>query len=178
MKKIKKIISKKIYLNLLREDDVSEAYLNWLHDREINQFLEVRLSPPKDLKELKEFVRQTIMNDSKYLFGIYDNDKNIHIGNISMEVNFYHRHGSIGLLIGNKNFWGRGIATEAIKLMMSFAYEELKLLKLTAGSYGSNIASIKAFEKVGFKREATMKNYFKYGTSRQDKVILTSNYEE
>ena len=95
MKKIKKIISKKIYLNLLREDDVSEAYLNWLHDREINQFLEVRLSPPKDLKELKEFVRQTIMNDSKYLFGIYDNDKNIHIGNISMEVNFYHRHGTV-----------------------------------------------------------------------------------
>lgn len=178
MKKIKKIISKTIYLNILKESDVSDDYLNWLHDEEINQFLEVRLSPPKDLKELKEFVRKTNLNNSKFLFGIYDNDENIHIGNISIDVNFYHGHGNIGLLIGNKNFWGRGVATEAIKLLINFAYKELKLLKLTAGSYSSNIASIKAFEKVGFKREATLKNYFQYGSSRQDLVFLTSNYEE
>ena len=105
MKK-KKNYFKTIYLNLLREDDVSETYLNWLHDKEINQFLEVRLSPPKDLKELKEFVRQTIMNDSKYLFGIYDNDKNTHWEHIH-GGKFYHRHGSIGLLIGNKNLGQR-----------------------------------------------------------------------
>ena len=48
--KNKKIISKTIYLNLLREDDVSETYLNWLHDKEINQFLEVSYHHQRILK--------------------------------------------------------------------------------------------------------------------------------
>ena len=74
-----------------------------------------------------------------------------------------------------KNFWGRGIETEAIKLMMSFAYKELKL-KLTAQYMVQTLHQLKLLKVI--KREVTMKNYFKYRTSRQDKVFLTSNYEE
>ena len=54
--------------------------------------------------------------------------------------------------------------------MISFAYK-IKAFEINSRIICSNIASIKAFEKVGFKREATMKNYFKYRTSDRIKFF-------
>ena len=46
----------------------------------------------------------------------------------------------VGLLIGNRNMWGKGYGTEAIKLVTCHAFKEIKLNKLTAGIYANNVA--------------------------------------
>jgi [ribosomal protein S5]-alanine N-acetyltransferase len=88
-----------------------------------------------------------------------------HIGNIKIgSINWQHRYGDVGLLIGDKNSWGKGIAAEAISLVTQYAFEELNLHKLTAGMYEQNIGSYKAFIKAGYQEVGRFKqHYFSHG---------------
>ena len=54
-----------------------------------------------------------------------------------------HRFADIGIIIGDDAYWGRGFASEAIKLVISYAFDRLKLHKLTAGCYATNAGATK-----------------------------------
>lgn len=55
-------------------------------------------------------------------------------------------------MIGDKNYWGRGIAADTISLISNYAFDELHLRKVFAGVYGNNIGSIKALKNVDLKK--------------------------
>ena len=57
---------------------------------------------------------------------------------------------SVRILLGDKNCWGKGYATETIEVLTEHAFGVLGLHKLTAGAYAENVGSIRAFEKAGF----------------------------
>ncbi len=79
--------------------------------------------------------------------------------------------GSIGLVAGNdinrltaevgywlgEQFWGKGIATRAVRSISKYAFGELKLIRLFAVPFADNHASIRVLEKAGFIREAIMR---------------------
>ena len=76
------------------------------------------------------------------------------------------------LLVGDKNQWGKGYATEAIKSITNFAFDKLGLHKLTAGCYADNIGSIKSFKKVGFFNEGNWKDHYNSNGEYVDRVCL------
>jgi RimJ/RimL family protein N-acetyltransferase len=78
----------------------------------------------------------------------------------------------MGLLIGERAYWGRGIATEVISLVSRYAFDELKLRKVTAGCYDTNRGAIKAFEKAGFVREGLRKKQYLCNGEYVDHVML------
>jgi RimJ/RimL family protein N-acetyltransferase len=120
-----------------------------MNDPEVNQYLESRFYP-QTIESTKEFIR-SVTNDNNYFLGIFDKATNEHIGNIKIGcINAYHKYADLGFLIGEKKYWGRGIATEAIKLATDFAFNQLHLHKLWGGAYAPNIGSIRAFEKNGY----------------------------
>jgi len=74
------------------------------------------------------------------------------IGTISINsIDWINRKGEIGYMIGDKSYWGFGIATEAVELASSYALQRLNLHKVEAGVVAGNIGSIKVLEKNGFK---------------------------
>ena len=58
----------------------------------------------------------------------------------------------LGIIIGERDCWGKGLATEAISLVTEYAFEFLNLNRVGAGCYEGNTASLKTFEKAGFKK--------------------------
>jgi RimJ/RimL family protein N-acetyltransferase len=99
-------------------------------------------------------------NANEILLAICDKKYDLHIGNIKLgPINWYHRRAEISLLVGNKAYWGKGIATQAIRLISQFAFQSLNLNKLMAGAYKNNLGSIKAFEKCGYKVEGEVEDY-------------------
>ena len=149
------------YLRKISIDDCNENYLKWMNDLEINKYLESRFTT-HTIDSLKDFVNSMNNSDNNVLFAIVDKESDTHIGNIKLgNIHPIHKYADIGLLIGDKNYWGRGIATNAIKLVSEFAFDELNLRKVFAGVYENNIGSIKAFEKCGFKKAYVKKdNYY------------------
>ena len=67
------------------------------------------------------------------------------------QINEYQKSATIGLAIGDKDFWGKGIATMAISLVTNYGFMDLELEKICAGCYEHNLGSKKAFLKTGYQ---------------------------
>jgi len=151
---------KDIFLRQITENDATEEYVAWLNDKEVNQFLESRFILAS-VCNVKKFIVETNINELNYFFAICLNSNNKHIGNIKLgPINHHHKRGDIGLMIGDKNQWGKGYATQAIELISEYALDFLKLNKVTAGCYSNNKGSEKSFLKNNFVIEGIFKKHF------------------
>jgi [ribosomal protein S5]-alanine N-acetyltransferase len=164
---IKPLQSEELILKEFSCADITMDYINWLNDKEINKYLESRFIY-QDLNTVKDFVSNCEKNDLIYLFGVFTKNNMKHIGNIKVgPINKRHNIADIGILIGDKKFWGKGIATQAITVLIDFGFNQLNLEKITAGCYEKNTASKKAFEKAGFKVEGFFRNHVNASDVRQ-----------
>jgi len=141
-----------------KEEHVCDAYIGWLNDPEVNQFLDARF-----VRQTRETVLayvQSFYGDAeKYMWGICQKDNKNFIGTATLgDINRHHRRGVLGLMIGGKGCWGKGYGTEVIKLIVDFAFKKLNLHKVTAGAVADNLRSIKAFQEAGFEIEGRMKS--------------------
>ncbi len=144
------IFSESIILKSLNSENVSKNYLNWLINPNINQFLEIRHFPPQTLVQLFSYLDEINNDEETLLLGIFLRNGR-HIGNIKIgPIDWIHKRGDIGLIIGEIDQWGCGHASKAIELLSHYAFNELKLEKLTAGCYEENFGSIKAFLRNNF----------------------------
>jgi len=78
------------------------------------------------------------------------------IGIIS-KTDIYRKNFELGFFL-SENFWGKGIATRAIKAATSYAFRDFDIVRIYAESFSDNIGSRRALEKAGFRLEAILKN--------------------
>lgn len=165
--------TERISLFILKPVHVDERYLSWLSDPYVNRYLESRFTS-HSLESTRQFVNDCLDRNDTILLGI--NDKALggkHVGNIKLgPIDKNHGLGEIGLLIGEKQAWGQGIGTDAIELVIALARDVLGLRKLTAGCYGSNIGSKKAFMKAGFVVEAQRERHYLLDGNSETLVLM------
>lgn len=68
----------------------------------------------------------------------------------------YRLNAEMGYWLGEE-FWGKGIMTNVIKATIKYAFENLAIKRIYATPFATTVGSIKALEKAGFIREATIK---------------------
>jgi RimJ/RimL family protein N-acetyltransferase len=161
-----------IRLESLTSENISRNYLNWLSNPIINQFLEVRFSLPLCQHELEDYV--STLNDSKdvLMLGIFSTVDNLHVGNIKLgPIDYRHKRADIGFLIGDIDYHGRGFATAAISLVVSYAFEVLQLNKVTAGCYAPNVASARTLDKAGFQMDAIQRRHWRLNDDFVDGLV-------
>jgi [ribosomal protein S5]-alanine N-acetyltransferase len=147
----------KIYLRGIAKQDVNASYLSWLNDKETTKGLASGLFPTT-LEALDLFVDKAIANTDVVMLAICDNTTNEHIGNIKIDhFDWVGRTCELGLLIGNKNYWGKGIGYEACRLTLTYAFHTLNIRKVLLAVYANNPAAIGLYRKLGFKIEGTLR---------------------
>ena len=157
-------------LRLVTLADCTPHYLAWLSDPEVNTYLETRwrVQTPDSIAD---FVRSMLSSTDSYLFAIIENGSDAHIGNIKIgPINPFHHFADISYFIGERAQWGKGRATEAIRLAASFGFERLGLHRLQAGIYESNQRSGRALEKAGFKMEGRQRAQLRNGDRWEDHI--------
>ena len=143
-----------VYLRPISLEDVTGDYIAWMNDCEVVKYTESRFMP-HTRESIIEFVKSA-NSDSTHTFAIIAKDLDRHIGNIKLGgINQNHRYGDIGLIIGRKEYYGRGIATESIRLVTDYAFDRLALHKVWCGIYAPNIGSLRAFQNAGWELYAT-----------------------
>ena len=154
------IEGKCIFLREVVLSDATATYCKWLNDTEVNQYMECRFEKAT-VKKLRDYINDKKNDPDNLLLAIVSKAKNRHIGNIKIgPINHIHKFAKIGIIIGEKSFWRRGFATEAVKLAVDYAFNTLGLHKLTAGVYANNTASVRVFEKSGFVKEGIEKKQY------------------
>jgi [ribosomal protein S5]-alanine N-acetyltransferase len=172
-----KLTGPNISLSQMVESDVNADYLRWVTDPSINQYLEVRFQE-HSLESLKSFVQAVEQDPNTVMFKIQLAETGTHIGNIKLgPIDWNHRSADIGILIGDQAQQGKGFGTESVTLLRDYAFDVLKLNKLTAGAYENNIGSTKIFERARFEVEGIRKNQYMY-EGKYVGLVLMGCYKE
>ena len=179
--KIPFLIGKQIYLRPLERDDLNERYLRWLNDPEVSRYLESGLFPQTQ-SDLEGFYNGVVGSSKQVVLAIADKESNQHIGNIKLgPINWVHRRATLGILIGEKEFWGKGISTEATRLMVEYAFQRLNLRRIVLGVYAEHQAAVRSYEKVGFKIEGRFREDMFHEGQYKDSLwmaLLCSEYND
>lgn len=167
------IVGEKVRLTPVGESHVNERYVGWMSDPRVTQYLESRFLAPT-LAQLGEYVESMRASTNSYFFAIIESATGEHWGNVKLgPINEHHLNASVGIVIGEPSAWGRGVATETVSLLTRWAFTELGLAKLTAGSYASNTGSVRAFEKAGWSIEGRQFSQVRLDNgSRDDTLVL------
>jgi len=166
-------IKTEIRLKEITLSDVNKTYQKWMNDSEIFRFSK-QSNKKHSLRQIKEFVlnKKKSKNEFLYKIMIYENKKNKHMGNIKLgPINFENKTADISYFIGEKNYWGQGITTKAIKMIINLAKKKFKLKKLQAGHWEKNIASKKVLLKNKFKLEGILKSQIQTKKGRVDRYL-------
>lgn len=168
----RKIETPQLILAPLSIDHASGPYLEWMNNPEVVRFLESRFQH-FERADLELFIENCNRSSSIILLGMFDRRDGTHVGNIKLgPIDGRHRRGEIGLIVGDKSKWGRGLAREAIAATAEFAFSELNLAKLTAGCYASHIGSIRAFLAAGWHEEARRTRHVLLDGQWEDVILL------
>ena len=172
------LIGKRLYLRPIELGDINKTYLGWMHDGDVTRYLESRFNKP-EIKDLIEFYEKIKKSNRDYMFSIIAKGTDAHIGNIKLGgINYNHKYADLGIMIGDKRYWNRGYGQEASKILLRYAFRSLKLDKVILGVYGDHKGAIKAYKKVGFKIEGRIRDLYRLGRARTDKVIMGISRKE
>lgn len=164
--------SERLVLRSLKNADIGGSYLRWLRDAEITKYLEARHARPT-VRKIKQYVGDCNRSTNACLAGIFLKKEKTHIGNIKIgPIDWRNKRGEIGILVGEKKYHGKGLALEALNRFASYCFEKLKLHKLTAGCYSSNLASVNLFSRGGFQIEGIRPGHWQLGDRWETGVLF------
>ncbi len=170
----------KVYLRPLERTDLNETYLGWLNDHEVTANLEVGAFP-STTQDLEAFYQGVTGSRSEVIFAIADRKSHRHIGNVKLgPINWVHRRAMFGIMIGEKQFWGRGIGQEVTRLVVEYGFQRLNLNRIDLGVLAAHEAAIRCYEAVGFKAEGTFREEMFCDGTYRDRLwmgLLRSEYK-
>ena len=139
------------------------AIVKYANNPKVSQNLRDRFPNPYTLKDARQWIASALHVKPRTHFAIATHEEAI--GSISLELqpDVNCKSAEIGYWLGEP-FWGKGIATNAVRKVVEHAFQTYDLVRIYAYVYETNPASAKVLEKAGFSREGTLrKSVFKNG---------------
>lgn len=177
--KVNFIDGKKIYLRQYAPKDL-DVWFNWFNDAEVVGLMDQRRWPNTKEKQKQYLERMTTSSSDMQLAIVYKSNDAL-IGTVGLHgMDAINRNADISIIIGDKKYWGKGLAKEAVGLLIDHVFAMLNLHKLTAGFVDGNKASQKLFESFGFKKEAVLREQVYLQGKYHDIIrmgLLKNDYE-
>ena len=172
-----KVAGDRCYLSPIRTDDASR-YVEWLSDPEVAINLrtaQLILTMPSELEALDR------LSKSNEVFAIVAREEtgDTLIGNCGL-----HKKDQLdgiaecGIFIGDKSYWNRGFGTEALTLLLDFAFSILNLYNVQLEVFEYNKRAMRCYEKVGFKEIGRRRGARIVAGSRYDVIYMDMIAEE
>lgn len=158
----------------------SGDYMSWLRDYEVIKTIN-RLDylTPVSFAEVKQYCETVMQSTSDIFMAINAKDKDIFIGTIRVSrLSWVTGIADVGILIGDKDYWGKGIATDAIATIGQHLFDRLGMRKLTAGLMDINPSMLRVFEKLGFQKEGVFRKHDLFEGAYVDHIHMGCFKEE
>ncbi|WP_297421365.1 GNAT family N-acetyltransferase [Thermococcus sp.] len=149
---------KLVSLGVPLRDDLHKAWL-WYNDRDVRRYL---LEPAEVFfyeDELEWY--ETLRKEKKHekVFAIVENSSRSLVGFIGLyRIEQGDGHAELGYFLA-REYWGYGYASEAVKMVLQYAFEWLNLRKVYARVYAPNKASQRVLEKNGFELAGRLRKH-------------------
>ena len=169
----------RVYLRALEPDDYKIS-VNRRNDDTITNRLGGGKYFVSNEKE-RQWVLNAINQNKEVRLAICTIDDNLYIGNIYLTgIDYVNRKATSHILIGNHDYWNGGYGTEAMHLLLDYAFNHKNLRRIEAIVLEDNIGSCKMHEKLGYKREGLLReSVYKDGCYKNQVycALLKSEYK-
>ena len=169
--------SKNIHLRKLEREDLPRLVEMEIHNKELFEQFSVTRQPDfytleGQLKRM-QIQEENRMQDKEYNFGIFHTGEQKLIGTINLvQVMRGPVQSAIMGYTVDQAYSGSGYATEAVKLLVDYAFEELMLHRIEAGVKPHHEASMRVLEKAGFHTEGIRRKNVQINGQWEDHQML------
>jgi len=139
----------RIGLKKLDRSEVTQEYVDWLNDSAVTRTL-VSGKLPTGIEDIEAFVASA-NKPGTITFAIYYKESQKHIGNVKLDhIDWISRRAEFGIMLGDRDSWGKGYGYEATKLVIDYAFQTLNLNRIILGVQERNLSAKHIYEKLGF----------------------------
>lgn len=159
-----RLVGQNIYLRPITIDD-TELVLKWRNSKKVVENFIYR--QPVTRQDHIKWLENKVDKGLVYQFIVCDLDSDMPVGVVYLQ-NFEeeNKKAESGIFLGE--VYGKGIGTQAYKLLLDYAFNELGMHKVVARVLAGNTASVRLHEKSGYKQEAYLR----------DELFLDGKYED
>lgn len=162
----------RVELRWLTESDRDALYAVFSDPEVMKYWSSSAWTDPNQASSYIASIHQYFASKDLFQFGILWKESDTIIGTCTLcDIDLTQRRAEVGIILG-RAAWGKGLASEALHLLIAWAFEKLELMRLEADIDPNNPRSLNLFEKQGFQREGLLRERWRVHGEVQDSVFL------
>lgn len=167
-----------VRLREYKREDVVQAQ-RYLNDPEVKRLLQPGIPFLYTLEDEHRWFDSMSASKETYSFAIETLEDKRYIGGCGLNhIDWKNSVAVVGIFIGDKEYWGRGYGTDAMKVLVKFIFEQMNINKIKLNVYSFNNRAVKSYEKCGFKLEGTLRQEIFRDGKYHDEYVMSILKEE
>jgi len=172
-------------MNVLPAIETPRLTLRWLEDTDVPALFEIfsdaevtrywsspALEDEDAARSLLDHIRESFTRGSLYQWGLALRDDDLIVGTCTLgSISREHRRAELGYALGRAH-WGRGYMTEALPILLRYAFGEMGLHRIEGDVDPRNDRSIRSLERLGFKLEGNLRQRYFVNGETQDTAFF------
>jgi RimJ/RimL family protein N-acetyltransferase len=135
----------------------AEGFARWSRDSEYLRLLDSMPARPESNRQFTQNLTEWLASHD-FLFAVRALADDRLLGFMELEgLRWAHGDAWVGIGLGEREYWGRGYGTDAMRVMLRFAFTELNLRRVSLTVYEYNRRAIRSYEKAGFVVEGRVR---------------------
>ena len=165
------LVGERVYLRPLEADDLGHIR-RWANDPEIRSL--TGETKPMSKAEAEAFYERVKDDEHRvwFIVALQENDRLIGEAGLLRMFPAW-RTTDLSIILGEKDVWGQGYGTEAIHLLLDYAFGYLNFHRVAIGVVGFNERALTFYERVGFRREGIQRDGYYYDHQYADFVMMS-----
>ncbi|MFC0525823.1 GNAT family N-acetyltransferase [Pontibacillus salicampi] len=160
-----------VQLTAFEKEDL-QTIIQWHQDARFLRQFDAAIAKPKTMQEMEKWYEEAASSNDGFLFAIRTKETNTLIGYMELDsILWNQRNAWVSIAIGDDAYRGKGYGTEAMQLLMAFAFEECNLHRLQLTVFENNERALRMYERLGFTREGAFREYV-YRDDRPVDMVL------
>lgn len=144
----------------------------WHRDSEFFRLGYGRIAEPWGAEKLKKRLERGVDDRDEPQFAIRTLADDKLIGQLGVYLDVVHGDGHVWILIGEREYWGKGYGTDAMRILLRYVFTELNLHRVSLRTFGFNQRAIRSYIKLGFKHEGKTRLALNKMGQRWDEVWM------
>jgi RimJ/RimL family protein N-acetyltransferase len=167
-------IGEKVRLAAQNPETDPALYAQWTADSEYLRFLDTDPARPGRASAFKENIEKGFEREYNFGFAVRTLADDRLIGFVALWLwSWPDAHGGVGIGMGDPDYRGKGYGTDAMRLILRFAFNEINLERVTLQAVGHNARAIRSYEKAGFELVGAEREWDLRDGQRNSVVTMT-----
>jgi len=154
---------------------MGKIFARWWQNADYARLLDS--DPPRlfSAKASEKWLEKSLVDEesNEIMLAIYTLKGDRVIGFIGFDgISWTHGDTWVGIGLGESKYWGQGYGTDAMRIMLRYAFTELNLHRVTLNVFGYNERAIRSYEKVGFQFEGRERGALNRDGRRWDIIYM------